>query len=481
MPVEYRAPVFQRGLALFALLVALLLALVTFLAWRVEGSAVGAWTLPLWASMAGYWFWQWRLWAQRFVFYPDRLMVLMPGHASQSIPYATIQDVQIEHGRLHLITAQSNLPLRSEPNTLAHLATALLDRIPALRQAQKTLPKLPLQVDAPRQPVIIVTLFGLLIGALGVGLGNAAFRNVEFPDRTFALLVAGVMVAISTFPLYWLLVGFVWRYTFDRETIQVQHTLRTVTYDPAHLCHIAIHQQDVTNRGFTKTLYTLRLVFDQDASLIVQPGAQNYPFDYADALEKVILHRLLTQLETMYTMPRNATSSKSTPANAETEAPTVTTRWLDPKTEWQPSPGTPTKLPDFIVEHYSQPADLRVMILNYGERQPGAEDVVVQLSRPVAGQQLFHTTNGDAAFSASGDYLLLAMPFLLIVIDAHTMQAWHYPLPNRTMLLNAGWEGDRLRGAMLAYGKRTEEAETLGPWEWAEIIAQWSPGVGPQR
>lgn len=68
-------------------------------------------------------------------------------------------------------------------------------------------------------------------------------------------------------------------------------------------------------------------------------------------------------------------------------------------------------------------------VLNYGERQPGAEDVLLHLSRPVAGQQTFDATNGDATFSASGAYLLLTMPFLLITMDAQTMQAWHFALP----------------------------------------------------
>lgn len=477
--VEYRAPVFLRWLAFFALSVSLLLTLIALLAWQVEGAAVGAWTLPLWAAMAGYWLWQWRLWAQRFTLDPERLVVSMPGRTGQPIPYAAIQEMQVGRGRLQIITAQGGLPLCGEPNTLAQLATALTERVPALRQVQKSPPMLPLQVNAPRQPVIISSLFGLLIGALGVGLGNAAFRNAEFPDRTLALLFAGVMLVISALPLYWLLIHFVWRYTFDWETIQVQHTLRTVTYDPTHLRHMTIEQRDVTHRGLTKTLYTLHLRFAQGALLIVQPGAQNYPFEYADQQEKVILTRLLGQLETMYAMHCKPPPSTSMPVNAETAAPTVTSRWLDPKTAWQPLPGLPTKVPDFIIEHYSHPADLRVTVLNYGERQPGAEDVVLHMSRLLAGQQLFHTTNGDASFSASGAHLLLAMPFLLIAVDAQTMQAWHFALPDRTMLLSAGWAGEQVVGKLLAYGKPTTAASAIGPYTWDAITTQWQAGLGP--
>ena len=157
----------------------------------------------------------------------------------------------------------------------------------------------------------------------------------------------------------------------------------------------------------------------------------------------------------------------------------MTTRWLDPKAAWQPPPGAPPTLPDFIIEHYSQPADLRVTVLNYGERQPGAEDVLLHLSRPVAGQETFDTTNGDAAFSASGAYLLFTMPFLLIAIDAQTMQAWHFALPNRTMLLSAEWAGEQVVGKLLAYGKPTDAATLIGPYTWAALTTHWQPGLGP--
>ena len=164
--------------------------------------------------------------------------------------------------------------------------------------------------------------------------------------------------------------------------------------------------------------------------------------------------------------------------NPTVGSPAVTTRPLDPKTAWQPEPGATTSPPHFMIEHYSRPADLRVTILNFGERQPGAEDILLQLSRPVAGQQHFDTTNGDATFSASGAYLLLAMPFLLVAIDAHTLDAWHYTLPDRTMLLSAGWTGECVVGRLIAYGKRADDAEPLGPWAWAELIRTWQPGLG---
>lgn len=184
---------------------------------------------------------------------------------------------------------------------------------------------------------------------------------------------------------------------------------------------------------------------------------------------------LLTQLEMLYAMSHKPSAA---PPHQAPSAVAVTTRPLDPETVGHVLPGAPDRPPHFIIEHTSHPADLRVTIFNYGERQPGAEDVLLQLSRPVAGQQLFTTTNGNAGFSDNGAYLLLTMPFLLIAVDAHTMHAWHYALPDRTMLLRAGWTHEGVVGQLVAYGKRAAEAEPLGPWAWGELIRTWQPGLG---
>jgi len=464
--MEYQAPASLRGAALFALIVTSLLALIAFMAWWVEGAVIRLWTLPLWLGMAGYWGWQWRCWAQRFHLYPDRLTVLTPRRPLYSLPYNDLQAVRLHRGQLHLITTHQTQVFQGDANTLANFAAALLTRVPTLAPTKETL-TLPIEVDTPRQPVILLNSFGLLIGTLGVGLGNAAISDVEFPNRGMALLFAGLMVGMAGMALYWLLCTFVWRYTFDRAVISVRYSLRTVRYDPTDLRQMGLTERTVTHRSITKTLYTLQLTFAHDAPLIVQPGAQNDPFVYAETYEKVMLTRLRTELEMLYAMHLTAT----------TPPPAVTTRWLDPKTDWHPQPGM-TKPPDFMLEHHSHPADLRVTILNYGERQPGAEDVELQLSRPLAGQQRFDTTNGDAIFSASGAYLLLATPFLLIAIDAHAMQAWHYALPDRTMLYHAGWEGERLMAQMIPYGKRADGAIAIGPYTWAEVTAQWQPGIG---
>ncbi len=135
--------------------------------------------------------------------------------------------------------------------------------------------------------------------------------------------------------------------------------------------------------------------------------------------------------------------------------------------------------PHYGVEHISHTADLRATVLNYGERQPGAETVLLRLSRAVDGLRSIWTTNGDAQFSASGALLALNLPFQVIVIDAATLQARHCALPNRTMLLGAHWDGERFVARYLAYGKSSDAATTIGPLAWADVVQQWHAGLGP--
>lgn len=158
--------------------------------------------------------------------------------------------------------------------------------------------------------------------------------------------------------------------------------------------------------------------------------------------------------------------------------PAVTQRHLGAD-ELAPFRDPKSGVPHYGVEHISHTADLRATVLNYGERQPGAETVLLRLSRAIDGLRNIWTTNGEAQFSPSGMLLALNLPFQVIVIDAATMRARHYALPYRTMLLSANWDAERFAARYLAYGKPSSAAETLGPLTWADIVQQWPAGLGP--
>ena len=134
--------------------------------------------------------------------------------------------------------------------------------------------------------------------------------------------------------------------------------------------------------------------------------------------------------------------------------------------------------PHYTYQLDSPAGNLTVTMLNYGERQPGAETVDLCLSRPVAGCSVFHTTNGIARFSPSGARLLLHDLFVIILIDTQTMTPWCYQLPTRTLFYGLHWEGEILTGKTLKYGRSVQQADTFGPWDWAAITATWRPGLG---
>jgi hypothetical protein len=160
--------------------------------------------------------------------------------------------------------------------------------------------------------------------------------------------------------------------------------------------------------------------------------------------------------------------------------PAVTRRGLS-RDELAQHPRADRRLPDHGVLLMSVTADLRVMVMNYGERQPGAEDVLLKLSRPVLGLSELDTTNGDAHFSESGRLLVLALPFEVIAIRCEDMHARHFALPNRTMLMSATWNGDQLLVRWLPYARPASETVTLGPLSWEAIAATWAAGLGSQR
>ena len=138
------------------------------------------------------------------------------------------------------------------------------------------------------------------------------------------------------------------------------------------------------------------------------------------------------------------------------------------------------RAPDYAYQLQSQPGNLTVSVLNYGERQPGAETVHVQFSRPIEGCTCLSTTNGIATFSPSGTRLLLHDLFAIIAIDAHTMKAWHYVLPARTLFLAADWDAELVTGSTLAYGRPTTDAIVFGPWSWEQLVSTWRTGLGEQ-
>ena len=138
------------------------------------------------------------------------------------------------------------------------------------------------------------------------------------------------------------------------------------------------------------------------------------------------------------------------------------------------------KVPDYAYQLHSHVGKLTVTVINYGERQPGAETVHIRLSRPVEGCDCLDTTNGIAEFSGSGTHLLLYDLFTILVIDVRSMHVRHFALPPRTLFRAVGWEGEAIIGKTHGYAQPISEVKPFGPWPWETIEAEWKAGIGKQ-
>lgn len=79
---------------------------------------------------------------------------------------------------------------------------------------------------------------------------------------------------------------------------------------------------------------------------------------------------------------------------------------------------------------------------------------------------------------AAHTHLLLHDLFSIIVVNTHSMKAWHFALPVRNLFLGIRWEGEVIIGKTLGYGRSVSDAELFGPWPWGELILAWHTGLG---
>ena len=139
---------------------------------------------------------------------------------------------------------------------------------------------------------------------------------------------------------------------------------------------------------------------------------------------------------------------------------------------------------DFCQQLHSFQNLLTVDVLNYGERQPGAEDVILHFSRPIGPHHCMclSSTNGAAKFSPNGKYLIVHDLFSIIAVaitaGAAPLEAWHFSVPQRHLLLSLAWDDECVVGQTLGYGKPMDAVTRLGPWTWDVLVATWQPGLG---
>ena len=294
----YRHPVWLGRVAIFALGVSLLLMTLSVLSWTQEGYEMGLWLLPVWLLMAAYWLRQWIDWTTWFQLTDDGLVIWRRGRA-RLIVRAEITGVALKGKSLQIETKSGALRLPGHVNLLARVSAALEGWVPLSARPQ---PVWPCVVSADWMPPLFMCLFGVFLLALGVSglVWSFSTPNDDTAMQVFQIVFMFSIIALGLGQVVHFLWRFVWRYRFDDHQIEVRTTLRTRRYDPRLIQEILLTEESVTYRGVTRILVRLRVTFSSGPPLIIQPGAQNYPLEYAEVVESYRLTRLLTQLKSQY-------------------------------------------------------------------------------------------------------------------------------------------------------------------------------------
>ncbi|MBI1299846.1 hypothetical protein GC175_33390 [bacterium] len=295
---DYRHPVWLGRTAIFALGVSFLLMTFSVLTWTQEGNEMGLWLLPIWLLMAAYWLRQWIHWTTWFQL-ADAELVIWRMRSARLIARAEITGVALKGKSLKIETASGTVRLPGHVNLLARVSAALDGWVPRSARPQ---PVWPCVVSADWMPPLFMCLFGAFLLALGVSglIWSFSAPNDDTAMQVFQIVFMFTIIALGLGQIVHFLWRFVWRYRFDDQQIEVRTTLRTHRYDPRLIKDMLLTEESVTYRGITRILVRLRVTFCSGQLLIIQPGAQNYPWDYAEVVESYRLTRLLAQLRSQY-------------------------------------------------------------------------------------------------------------------------------------------------------------------------------------
>ena len=315
------------------LLVTLAMAVISWLAYWIEAEMMGLYSLLLWLSLGSVGlFWLGHLPCK--VARQADVITLSWWWKEEQVAIDTIRDIRHSRYQLRLATPDRHYRFTFiMPNETAQLLTWFEAHVPvaAAQRAQRRNRGLPLTIT-PRLTAPMITVgFIITCGIVGGALLWTSWQQWQRGDSVTDAIGMGAfamfVLFLATIFLFMLFDSYVWRFTFDAETITLRHTLRTERYPTNGITQMALVTEGRTVKGIVHQIAKLRIHFVDGATVDIAPNLPSFPMDYAGTEEARLLTDLLALLEQHYTQVVQVALDREAMADERWGTPALAIQW----------------------------------------------------------------------------------------------------------------------------------------------------------
>lgn len=458
---EIRASRWFRTFSIPGILVFWGMAFIGWMAYTQEGDNFGRVMMGPTLAIGVYWLLALATAPAALQFGPDALTIRR-WLGRKRVAYAEITAVSQTYAFIHIRTTTGAVRLHKlYANDDARFFAALEQHVPVGQQARtgRLQADFPLVITEKRTAVFFTVLIGLVLSGFGgMAIWFALTDPASLGDSSpwFAIGFGLLSLAFGLLFLYLVLWNYPRRTTFTANRMTRRFLLRTEKQPMQDVIAFTPGVETRTVRGVPRQLFHIAFTYKDGRSYQWIPGEFSFPVDYVDAYEANRVQELSAQLRRLYL------SAAPAPEPASSGPQTVESAW-----------GTA-----YVRGKLKSAAhDFVVVIEDYGEHHMGAETVHFVPNRPLHGRSRFRTTNGHAALSADGRFLLIQDPNLLLLFDLTANEACHRRSPQTHIFLQAEFKQAGLVVRTLELSSRQRESER--PLPPAQALAEWHPGLGP--
>lgn len=319
---EYRYPPFLRLIIAICLPFTLLLAVISWLAYQIDGARIGLYMLPIWLLMNVYWAYTLATMPKWVRFEATQLAV---GYWRREVrlPYGEIHTVRWQPWGLHIGSTRAQFILsRIHPNVVAAIHGELEQRVPvAQARYRHRFAEFPLSLRARRvAPIFFGLLFGPLLILLALFSLNYTLTVKDSTSTVNCLFMLGMSISWLALGLglcYAVIGSYVWRYTFTASTIRARYSLYQREWPTSEMQSIDMVSEESTYRGVTRTRWRIDIAFMDGTKLAVSPSQWGAWLDNSDVQDELLLRQLFERLHTLYPHTAGASLAPTTPPEPE--------------------------------------------------------------------------------------------------------------------------------------------------------------------